>query len=132
MKMHGFSLIELMFVLVIVGILATFSYPMFQESIARCRRIDGQTALLDLANRMERYFAENHSYEGATLGTGANTDLLLSNRSPQNWYILAITKQTANSFSLQAIPVQTQALHDKACQMLGLNNLGVKTAECCW
>ncbi|CDZ78673.1 Tfp pilus assembly protein PilE [Legionella massiliensis] len=144
MKTEGFSLIELMFVIIIVGILTTFTYPIFQEAITRSRRIDGQTSLIDLASRMERYFAENHSYQGATLGTGTSTDILASKHSSQSWYILAIVEQTDSSFNLEAIPTKAQAINDKACQTLGLNNLGIKTvtagpgglptakADICW
>jgi len=122
----GFSLIELMIVFTILGIMAAFAYPSYRDSITRARRYDGQTALLDLANRMEHYYFEQHTYEGATLGTGNASDVLSSNHSAQNWYILMISAQTALNFTLEAIPQGSQAIEDKNCQTLTYNSLGVK------
>ncbi|KTD22410.1 type IV pilin protein [Legionella londiniensis] len=140
----GFSLIELLIVLVIVGILASIAYPSYQEYITRARRSDGQAALLTLASRMERYYSEHNTYQTATIGTGNNTDILSSNLSPEGWYQLSISNATSNSFTLQAAPLNAQATNDTRCQTLTLNNIGVKgiapgpagtptgTANQCW
>jgi len=58
----GFTLIELMIVVAIVGILAAIAYPSYQEFVARSKRADAQGALLSLASAMERAFTENNSY----------------------------------------------------------------------
>lgn len=142
MQHKGFSLIELLVVLALIGFLTTFVYPNYLNSLTRSRRYEGQTALLDLANRMERYYAEHQTYRTATLGTGKVSDISASTNSPQGWYTLAISQQTDSTFSLQAIPQNVQA-HD-ACQILTFNHLGVKqiqagpkgepseTIEHCW
>ncbi len=126
MKDQGFSLIEILFVISIIALFAVFSYPNYRQSITRARRLDGQTALIELANRMENYYMKKQTYQGATLGMGSDNDLLSSNHSPQNWYILVITSQTDSAFSLQAIPRGAQALDDKACQILSFNSFGQK------
>jgi type IV pilus assembly protein PilE len=126
MKDQGFSLIEILFVISIIALFAVFTYPNYRESITRARRVDGQAALLDLANRMENYYTKQQSYQDATLGMGSDKDLLASNHSPQNWYILVITHQTDTDFNLQAIPRGAQALDDKACQTLSFNSFGQK------
>ncbi len=61
-KMRGFTLIELMIVVAIVGILAAIAYPNYQDSVRKGRRNDGQTALLDAAQKMELYYARNAKY----------------------------------------------------------------------
>ena len=61
-RQDGFSLIELMMVLVIVGILTSIAYPSYQDYVARARRTDGKTLLMDVAARQERYFADHNSY----------------------------------------------------------------------
>lgn len=127
MDTRGFSLIELMMVLTIIAIFITFTYPSYQEAIIRSRRLDGQTALIDLANRMEHYFSEHHSYEGATLGKDSNPGVIFNNHSHQNWYRLVIKKQSRIDYNLQAIPIGSQGKKDKACQTLGLDSLGQKT-----
>lgn len=127
MKQQGFSLIELMLVMILVALFASFTYPSYRESITRARRLDGQTALLDLANRLEQFYAKEHSYKGATLGSGAETDVFSSKHSPQNWYILVIENQTDSEFSLQAIPKGAQARDDQSCQILGFDSHGIKS-----
>lgn len=141
----GFSLIELMVVVVIVGILVAVAYPSYINHITKSRRSDGQTALLDLANRMERYFSENHTYATATIAAGnAATDVLGSNLSPEQWYTISIPAKSAFAYTIQATPRNAQATEDTLCQSLTLNNLGQKgitagpagnptgTADNCW
>jgi type IV pilus assembly protein PilE len=122
----GFTLIELMIVVVIVAILTTIAYPSYRDYITRGRRADGQAALLDLASRMERYYSQQNTYQTATIGTGTATDVRATNLSPDGWYTLSISAQTPSSYTLQAIPNNQQATDDRRCQTLTLNSLGVK------
>ena len=122
----GFSLIELMAVLTIIGILTTFAYPGYRDYIIRAHRSDGQTALLDLANRMERYYSENNSYENATIGSGGETDVLSNDQSSDGWYVLSITHATESDYTLQATPISTQSRSDTSCQSLTLTSYGAK------
>lgn len=126
MNKKGFSLIELLIVILILSLFALFTYPSYRNSIAQARRVDGKTALLALANRMEAYYSQQQSYEGATIATGNESDILGTNHSEQNWYRLEITEQTDTSFSLQAIPIRAQAKADQLCQTLTFNSLGVR------
>lgn len=122
---RGFSLIELMIVVVIAGILAAIAFPSYRDYITKTRRSDAQVALYDLANRMERYYSENHTYASATIGSGnATTDVLPSNVSPEQWYTLSITAQTASSYTVQATPRNAQANEDTRCQSLTFSSLG--------
>ncbi|KTC85638.1 MULTISPECIES: type IV pilin protein [Legionella] len=122
----GFSLIELMIVMMIISLFAVFTYPSYRNSMTQARRVDGQTALLALANRMEAYYSQQQSYQGATIATGNESDILGTERSEQNWYRLKITEQSDTRFSLQAIPIRAQATADELCQTLTFNSLGVK------
>lgn len=138
MNKKGFTLIELMIVILIVGILVTIAYPSYQEHVARARRADGQTALLDLASRLERYYSEQNTYQTATIGTGNGTDVLDTTTSPEGWYALSITNQTATAYSIQATPQNAQA-SDALCLNLTYNSLGQKgfssaagSLERCW
>jgi type IV pilus assembly protein PilE len=58
----GFSLIELVMVITIVGILMAVAIPSYKSSTAKARRSDGQTALMDAMTREERYFTEHNTY----------------------------------------------------------------------
>ncbi|MCK5829679.1 MAG: type IV pilin protein [Methylococcales bacterium] len=114
----GFTLIELMIVVAIVGILASVAYPSYQESVLKSRRSDAKGALLGLVNAMERHFTENNSYCGAattdsgscTAATGAPT--IYSATSPVDGgtasYDLTVSA-TATTYTLTATPVGAQA-----------------------
>lgn len=61
-KMRGFTLIELMIVVAIVAILGMIAVPAYNNSTIKARRSDGQTALMDVMAREERYFTERNTY----------------------------------------------------------------------
>lgn len=122
----GFTLIELTIVLAIISILAAIAYPQYNNYLTRARRIEGQSALLDLANRMEHYFSENNTYKTATIATGKASDVLSNPISGEGWYRLSIINATDSAYTLQATPLKAQAANDTACQLLTLNQLGVK------
>ena len=122
----GFSLIELLAVLAIISILTTIAFPGYKTYMTRAHRSDGQTALIDLANRMEHFYSENNDYQKATIGSGKTTDVLSSNLSTEGWYILSITNATDSTYALKAIPILSQATNDMLCQTLTFNSTGFK------
>ena len=78
MKLHrdrGFTLIELMIVVAIVGILTSIAYPAYLSSILKGRRAEGRTALAELLQQQERYATQRNSYLAftANASTGAPT-----------------------------------------------------------
>lgn len=139
-KLKGFTLMELMIVLVIASILATIAIPMYTQHLVTARRADAKVALMDLAARMERYFAENHTYATATIGAGGATDVLGSDNSSEGYYQMRIVSQDDSSFVVEAAPVPGSAQEEKdtACGALRLNQAGQKsvtgtgTVQGCW
>lgn len=111
----GVTLIELMIVVAIIGIIAAFAYPSYQENIRSTRRADAQGALMAFAAAMERYRTENGTYESAAAGganTGAPLATVFASEAPlegtTKFYDLTITAATRNSFTLMATPKGAQ------------------------
>ena len=107
---NGFTLVELMITVAIVGILASIAIPSYQDSVMKSRRADAKAALLGLANTMERNFTTTNSYVGVT---PTNTD----------YYTITITA-AASSYTLSAAPAGAQA--NDSCGTLTLTHTGVK------
>ncbi len=137
-RIHGFTLLEVMIALVIVAILAAIAYPSYRDSVTRTRRAEGKAALLDLANRMERYFIDRNTYATATIAAGATTDVLGSNLTENGYYQMQIQAQAATTYTIRAVPQGQQATNDATCGNLTLTNAGVKgisgggNAQDCW
>ena len=99
-RTRGFTLMELMIAVAVVGILASVAVPSYREHIAASRRTDAKAALLAIAQLMERTYTERGTYAGVTLGN-RSTDIY-SDTSPQGYYTLSIVSQDAEGFSLRA------------------------------
>lgn len=72
---RGFTLIELMITLAIVAILSAIAYPSYKDYIARGRRAEAQSQLMQAAQWMERFYAENYAYDQNTAGVAVATML---------------------------------------------------------
>ena len=115
---RGFTLIELMVVLAVAAILAAVAFPSYQGQVAKGRRADGKQALVELAQKLERFYTERGTFAGASLGGGG----LYPAVSSGGYYSLAIISQTVDGFTLTATPRGNQA--GDACAALGYNHLG--------
>lgn len=128
-KQRGFSLIELMVVVAIVGIIAAFAYPSYLEQVRSSRRADCSGALTSLGSAMERFYTVNSTYLGAAAG-GANTGTpaVFAGTCPVDGntptYNLTIQAATASTYTLRATPIGSQV--DDKCGSLTLTNTGVK------
>lgn len=128
----GFTLIELMIVIAIIGILAAVGYPAYTSAVKKASRADGIDSLLSLAGRMEEYYMNNDTYVGATVNA-AGTGTVGSNKTSDDLYTLSITSATLFAYSLTATPKTA----DASCGNLTLNSLGQKgvtagTVAACW
>lgn len=112
----GFTLIELMIVVVVIGILASIAIPSYQNHVRNAQRADGTTALMDLRMAQERWRANNTSYTddiGNLVGVGSV--------SPDGRYNLAIVSATATGFRLSATKEKGKGIADPDCNPLLLN-----------
>ena len=125
-RIGGFTLLELVMTLAVVAILAAIAYPSYSQSIINGRRADGSTALLNLANRLEQYYAQNNTYATATIASGvATTDVLSTAASSQGFYTVSITAQAANTYTIRATRASAQTA-DTHCGNFTLTSAGVK------
>jgi len=131
-RSRGFTLIELMVVVAIVGIIAAIAYPSYRSSIIKTRRAEGQTALTEAQARMERCFTRYNAYDNAAC-TG-----IFPLDSENGWYQVNTTAVAATSFTLAAAPQRAQASDDADCGTLSLTHTGVRGAsgsggiDVCW
>jgi type IV pilus assembly protein PilE len=128
----GFSLLELMIVLIIVSILAAISYPLYQQHVLKTRRALAKVALLRLATSLERYYLSNNSYKDAKF-----EDLGIPAMVADNHYQLELPTATSDTFVIRAVPINGQTA-DRSCGVLALNQSGEKfisgnglLADCC-
>lgn len=132
-KKMGFTLLELMIVLVIIGILMAIAVPSYQGYVLRSHRADAHSSLLDIAARQERYVAQRNTYTTDIAGDGGLN--MGSANSKEGYYTLAVTvapcASIANCYTITATPVGSQA-RDTDCPSLSYNSSGIKTTAACW
>ena len=135
-RSQGFSLIELMIAVVIVGILAAIAIPMYSDYVTRSRRADGQATLMQVAQELERCYTQFSKYNDNSCSVVNGG--VVSETSDQGFYVISASggALTESNFTLIATPQNEQA-NDTDCKTLTLTHLGEQSAtgddpDSCW
>jgi type IV pilus assembly protein PilE len=137
---RGFTLIELMIAVVLVGVLAAIALPAFFEQLARARRSDVQAALLEDAGYMQRYYGAHNAYADSP------APQLPANRSPRSGppgYVVTVQVPADDPSSFVLVATRSGPMVADACGDFTYDNLGRRdlvagtfaagrTALSCW
>lgn len=142
-RARGFSLIEVMVVVAIVGILAAIAYPSYTSHVQKGKRAEAKARLSTAAQRLERYYTDNSTYTtdlGPLFGFPVNTVIYSGDNNPSDSaYKLSVTAAAggiSTGYTLKA--AQNGTFTDADCGDLTLTSTGVKgrtgsaTLSRCW
>ncbi|QYK14874.1 type IV pilin protein [Shewanella rhizosphaerae] len=126
-RLVGFTLIEVMITVAIVGILSAIAYPSYINYVTKSGRSEGVAAVMRVANLQEQYYLDNRAYatDMTKLGLGASPFV-----TEHGHY--SVASSGTSSFTITATAQGAQASRDSTCDTITMTSAGVKgpSAEC--
>ena len=122
---RGFTLIELMLVVVILGIIAAFAYPTFLDQVYKSRRGDGKAMLMSVASKQQQFYLDNKTFTNSMTAMGYSAD---PEDSSEGYYRVDVTAASATAYTLRA-RAQNGQTSDSKCLDYTLNSQGTVTVS---
>ena len=135
----GFTLVELIVVIAIIGILTAIALPSYTEYVRRGHRAEARTQLLESAQFMQRFYSANDRYDMDRSGAEVALPVGLQSAPASGTarYTFSLNAISTTGYTLQAVPVGSMS-GDK-CGTFTLNSVGrrdllsaTETLENCW
>lgn len=138
MKKHqGFTLIELMVVVAIIGVISAIAFPSYNSYMKKSRRADAKVGLSKIADKQERFYLQNNIYASSTTLLGL-TNPVVSDEGYYNITVDAGAGTAGFTLTANAIPGKPQA-NDTGCTSMTLSSTGARnpdgnpaTEKDCW
>lgn len=134
---NGFTLIELMITVAIIGILSAIAYPSYTQYITKSNRAAAQGFMLTVASKQEQYMLDARSY-AADMATLGYTAASIPTEVSKNYTVSVAAAATPPTYTVTAAPTGSQLSRDTKCGTLTLNQAGIKgksgsgTVADCW
>ena len=132
-KQSGFTLIEVMIAVVIIGILASIAYPSYTKYVTRTYRDSAKACLSEYAHAMERRYSATLSYVGGLPQLDCATASNLDTRYTFTFKSESLENLKQDEFTVQAKPKLVQAAKEKDCGTMSIDQKGQRLpATGCW